>query len=57
MQSGGIGTRGWRQVACGDVAEIVLASAPLNLVGSERMDELRATVDGVAADRPRALLI
>jgi enoyl-CoA hydratase/carnithine racemase len=41
----------------GDVAEIVLASPPLNLFGSALIDELEAAVAQVAADPPRALLV
>jgi enoyl-CoA hydratase len=41
----------------GDVAEIVLASPPLNLFGPALIDELEAAVAQVAADRPRALLV
>jgi enoyl-CoA hydratase/carnithine racemase len=40
-----------------DIAEIVLASPPLNLFGPGLMEELRAAVAGVLEDRPRALLI
>jgi len=41
----------------GDVAEIVLASPPLNLFGAGLIGELEAAVAQAAASRPRALLM
>jgi len=41
----------------GDLAEIVLDSAPLNLFDRQLIDSLIEAVDGVAQDPPRALLI
>ena len=41
----------------GDVAEIVLASPPLNLFDRDLIDALIAAVAEVSADPPRALLI
>jgi enoyl-CoA hydratase len=41
----------------GDVGEIVLANPPLNLFDATLMDELRAAVDRVASDPPRALVV
>lgn len=39
------------------LAVITLDSPPLNLFDQRMMDDLRAAVDDVAADPPRALLI
>jgi enoyl-CoA hydratase/carnithine racemase len=41
----------------GDVGEIVLCAPPLNLFGERLMADLRAAVDQVMADAPRALVI
>src|SRR5215212_595316 len=41
----------------GDLATIVLDSPPLNLFDQRMMDDLRAAVDAVSAEPPRALLI
>ena len=41
----------------GELATIVLDSPPLNLFDQRMIDDLRAAIDTVAADPPRALLI
>jgi len=41
----------------GDLATIVLDSPPLNLFDQRMIDDLRAAIDEVAAEPPRALLI
>jgi enoyl-CoA hydratase len=41
----------------GDVAEIVIASGPLNLFAPELFGDLEAAVARAAAERPRALLV
>jgi enoyl-CoA hydratase/carnithine racemase len=41
----------------GDLAEIVLASPPLNLFSQALLDALPGAIERAAADRPRALLV
>lgn len=41
----------------GDVAELVLASPPLNLFGPSLLDDLRSAVDELEAQPPRAMIL
>lgn len=46
-----------RYEAGADVAEIVIASPPLNLFGAALIEELRAAIDQAARAEPRALIV